>query len=264
MESSTDAGRRLELEPRDGASGDAWAAGLGAQKRQPPPPPVQADAAPPAPPLTPLSSPRPDGGPRGWRKFFAIAGIVFGFTVLLTIPGWIALNTYREWERGQRGEPKLLIGWGLIASLLYSSAFLGVLAYKTTHEPPHEVAITTPGPPTTLQRGFESSSQVNGWTRYTNEAEGFSFSLPPKWSPDLSDTNHVFIARDWDSHLPAGNAFAIRLVRKAKSGGQTSVTLVGFFNATSAYTMTFLVPVKHANSYRSEFNDTARTFRLVE
>lgn len=66
------------------------------------------------------------------------------------------------------------------------------------------------------------------------------------------------------SHLPAGNAFAIRLVRKAKSGGQTSVTLVGFFNATSAYTMTFLVPVKHANSYRSEFNDTARTFRLVE
>jgi hypothetical protein len=93
---------------------------------------VQSPVIPPSNTLTP--SPESDSAPKGWRKFFAIAGIVFGFTVLLTIPGWIALNTYREWKRGQRGEPKLLIGWGVIASLLYSLAFIGV-ATGVLHTP---------------------------------------------------------------------------------------------------------------------------------
>jgi len=50
---------------------------------------------PPAPAWT-----RPEARPdvRGWKKFFAIAGIVFGFLVLLTIPGWWGLSVYRQWK----------------------------------------------------------------------------------------------------------------------------------------------------------------------
>jgi len=39
----------------------------------------------------------------------------------LIVPGFLALRTYRRWQRAERGTPTLLIEWGLFSSpmLLY-------------------------------------------------------------------------------------------------------------------------------------------------
>jgi hypothetical protein len=58
-------------------------------------------------------------GPRGWRKFFAVSGIVFAFFFFLTIPGWIALRTYRRWKAGERSQPNILIAWGMFSFIAY-------------------------------------------------------------------------------------------------------------------------------------------------
>jgi hypothetical protein len=80
----------------------------------PAPPPPRPDS------IGPTLSPVPASGPKGWRKFFAIAGIVFGFFFLLTIPGWVGLFAYRKWKAGERDEPKVLIAWGAIMSSLFA------------------------------------------------------------------------------------------------------------------------------------------------
>jgi hypothetical protein len=80
----------------------------------PVPPPPGPDS------IGPTLSPVPASGPRGWRKFFAIARIVFGFLFVLTIPGWVGLLAYRKWKAGERDEPKVLIAWGAIMSSLFA------------------------------------------------------------------------------------------------------------------------------------------------
>lgn len=59
------------------------------------------------------------GRPR--QRVFGIVGIVSAFVFLLIIPGFFAARTYGRWQRGERGAPTLLIGWGLFSSpmLLY-------------------------------------------------------------------------------------------------------------------------------------------------
>jgi hypothetical protein len=109
-------------QPTGPAPADALAAGLEAGVSLPPPP-DSSPARAPAPPITEPSS-EPDPGPRGWRKFFAIVGIVAAFPFLLTIPGWIALSAYRKWKSGERAQPTWLIIWGVIASLLFLVAFV--------------------------------------------------------------------------------------------------------------------------------------------
>jgi len=58
--------------------------------------------------------------PKGWRKFFAVVGVVGAFFFFFTIPGWMCLSTYRKWKRGQyvgrsgRTQPTGLIAWGVI------------------------------------------------------------------------------------------------------------------------------------------------------
>ena len=64
--------------------------------------------------------------PRGWNKFVAIVGIVTGFFFLLTIPGWIALTSYRRWKRGETTGRGLLV-WGYIAIGIWILAFLAVV-----------------------------------------------------------------------------------------------------------------------------------------
>jgi hypothetical protein len=175
-------------------TGDTWAPGSGTGPPLPLPPPAPVRGPVIAPAGTP---PESDAGPKGWRKFFAIAGIVTGFTVLLTIPGWIALNTYREWKRGQRGEPKLLIGWGVIASLLYSLAFIGV-ATGVLHTPNSPSSARPRVPDLPAPTGFRAASGADGWTVYTSDAEGFSIALPEGW--------HPYIAKDGSPSLKFSGA----------------------------------------------------------
>jgi len=111
---------------------------------------------PPAPAWT-LPEARPDV--RGWKKFFAIAGIVFGFLVLLTIPGWWGLSVYRQWKAGTRPQPNGLIAWGVIASILCS---LLLLAASTG-------SLSTPAPPTdaygytrAMRQGFVAGCAKSG------------------------------------------------------------------------------------------------------
>jgi hypothetical protein len=90
----------------------------------PPAPPLP---APPAPPLgwVPVEA-RPDV--RGWKKFFAIAGVVFAFPFLLTLPGWWTLSIYRKWKAGDRPQPNGLIAWGVISSVLFALLVVAVAA----------------------------------------------------------------------------------------------------------------------------------------
>ena len=74
------------------------------------------------PPPNPSQAGQDGDRPKGWRKFFAIVGVVGAFFFFLTIPGWMCLSTYRKWKRGQyvgrggRTQPTGLIAWGIIFS----------------------------------------------------------------------------------------------------------------------------------------------------
>jgi hypothetical protein len=46
---------------------------------------------------------------RGWRKARILLGVVTSFFMLLAIPGWFALGSYRRWRDGEQGKPALLL-----------------------------------------------------------------------------------------------------------------------------------------------------------
>lgn len=77
----------------------------------------------PAPPGLTQAGPNADR-PQGWRKFFAVVGVVGAFFFFFTIPGWMCLSIYRKWKRGEyvsgggRTQPTGLIVWGFIFSAL--------------------------------------------------------------------------------------------------------------------------------------------------
>jgi len=66
--------------------------------------------------LRPPEKPIPEGWkpPDGWRKTFAVIGVVFAFFFFFTIPGWYALRAYRQWRDGDRPQPNFLIGFGIV------------------------------------------------------------------------------------------------------------------------------------------------------
>jgi len=61
-----------------------------------------------------------EGTPRGrfWQRMFAIVGIASAFAFFV-LPGFLALITYRRWQRGETGTPALLIGWGVVTSPMW-------------------------------------------------------------------------------------------------------------------------------------------------
>jgi hypothetical protein len=98
-----------------------------------PTPPVPASPVPPPPSWVPVEA-RPDV--RGWKKFFAIAGVVFAFPFLLTLPGWWTLSIYRKWKAGERPQPNGLIAWGVISSVLFALLVIGAAAGSVSPSPP--------------------------------------------------------------------------------------------------------------------------------
>lgn len=181
------------------ALGDA--AGPGTGSTLPPPPPVPWNREPVAAPAQLKES----VGPRGWRKFFAIAGIVFAFPFLLTIPGWIALSAYRKWKAGERQQPTGLIVWGVIATLLFSFAFVSGLVQDAgpsagSSAPPGAATSAAVVPPSiSAPPGFTGSEVSNGWTAYSSISEGFSISLPPGWHATNYGPRLKFSAEDRDT-----------------------------------------------------------------
>lgn len=165
------------------------------------------------PPLPPIPPPPyvaagSDTGPRGWRKFFAVSGIVFAFFFFLTIPGWIALRTYRRWKSGERGQPNILIAWGMFSFIAYLAAFsvgLVSLPIQVREVDPLEGLTGTTGASGSVGEtpmGFTASALDSGWTRYASDAEGFSIAVPPAWqtTPQVAtDPDTKFVAMDLDS-----------------------------------------------------------------
>ncbi len=158
----------------------------------------------PPPPLHPTIQ-----GPRGWRRFFAVAGIVGGFLVLFTIPGWAALGTYRRWKAGERGQPNLLIVWGVCSVLLCSALVVVQVAARVAPagtakalsgivpNPPHSIPAGLPG--------FTSTPGGDGWTTYEVSAPGgFTVGLPEGWLPGTDGTDvpeeTVFVASLFDAN----------------------------------------------------------------
>jgi len=158
----------------------------------------------PPPPLHPSIQ-----GPRGWRRFFAVAGIVGGFFFLFTIPGWAALGTYRRWKAGERGQPNLLIVWGVCSVLLCSALVVVAVAARVA---PAGTAKTLSGivaqPTASIQPGLPevtSTPAKDGWTTYEVSAPGgFSIDLPEGWQPGTDGTvmpsETVFVATLFDTN----------------------------------------------------------------
>ena len=158
----------------------------------------------PPPPLHPTQL-----GPRGWRKFFAVAGIVGGFLILLTIPGWAALGTYRRWKAGERGQPNLLIVWGVCFVLLCSA---GVVVQVAARVAPAGTAKAlsgiVPQPETSIPAGLPevtSTPGEDGWTTYEVDAPGgFAVELPEGWQPgtvaSTVPSETVFVASLFDAN----------------------------------------------------------------
>lgn len=165
---------------------------------------------PPLPPMLPppYAAAGSDTGPRGWRKFFAVSGIVFAFFFFLTIPGWIALRTYRRWKAGERGQPNILIAWGMFSFIAYLAAFsvgLVSLPIHVREVDPLEGLTGTTGASGSVGEtplGFTASALDSGWTRYASDAEGFSIAVPPAWqtTPQVAtEPDTKFMAMDLDS-----------------------------------------------------------------
>jgi hypothetical protein len=166
----------------------------------------------PPPPLDPFHKP-----PSGWRKFFAIAGIVGGFLILFTIPGWAAIGTYRRWKAGQRGQPNLLIAWGVCFVLLCSGfVVLEVAARVAPAGTARALSGIVPEPKASVPPGVPESTSSpgeDGWTRYEVSEGGFSFELPEGWQPGVNGTDGepappeaLFVATLFDSNGGAGFA----------------------------------------------------------
>lgn len=174
----------------------------------PPPPPRRTHVPLPQPPFV-----APER-PKGWRKFFAIMGIIGGFFVLLTIPGWVALDAYRKWSRGEREQPNVLIGWGMIVSVLAFGLVLGVVGPVAEHTPK---SVSTTVRPTFGPPGLTASAAPDGWTTYTSDVNGFSISLPPGWEPYPDDDPKAMLsALESDpghAKFPDGMTPALTLIR---------------------------------------------------
>lgn len=185
-------------------------------------------------PGAPLLPPPPSfptlQGPRGWRKFFAVAGIVGGFLILLTIPGWVALGTYRRWKAGERGQPNLLIVWGVCFVLLCSAVVIVQVAARIAPagtakalsgivpEPEHVIPAGLPG--------FTSAPGEDGWTTYEVSAPAaFTIGLPEGWLPGTDGTDvpeeTVFVASLFDT-----NGGALMLVTRYLLADATEDSLV--------------------------------------
>ena len=158
----------------------------------------------PPPPLHPTLQ-----GPRGWRKFFAVSGIVGGFLILFTIPGWAALGTYRRWKSGQRGQPNLLIAWGVCFVLLCSAFVVVEVAVRVAPAGTAKaLSGIVPQPKASIQPGlpeFTSTPGQDGWTTYEVSAPGgFTIELPEGWQPGTDGTampsETVFVATLFDTN----------------------------------------------------------------
>ena len=158
----------------------------------------------PPPPLHPTLQ-----GPRGWRKFFAVAGIVGGFLILFTIPGWAALGTYRRWKAGERGQPNLLIVWGVCFVLLCSAVVVVQVAARVAPAGTAKaLSGIVPQPEASIPAGlpeFTSTPGADGWTTYEVGAPGgFAVELPEGWRPGTEVTvmpsETVFVASLFDAN----------------------------------------------------------------
>jgi hypothetical protein len=155
----------------------------------------------PPPPLDPKHQP-----PRGWRKFFAVAGIVGGFLILFTIPGWAAIGTYRRWKAGQRGQPNLLIAWGVWTVLVFSAVVvLQVAVWVAPAGTAEALSGIVPEPEVTVPDGMPASTSTageDGWTKYEVPEAGFSIELPEGWKAGFHGTDvppeAVFVASLFD------------------------------------------------------------------
>lgn len=139
---------------------------------------------PPPPPAPFPAGPVKASGPHGWRKFFAIAGIVFAFPFFLTIPGWVALSAYRKWKSGERAQPTGLIAWGVIACVFFLAvvvtAQVSKLAGSTEPTATGPAVAEDPGT-SVVPPGFTATSGNDGWTTYASVRDDFSIALPPGW-----------------------------------------------------------------------------------
>jgi hypothetical protein len=79
-----------------------------------------------------LTKPGNSSEVHGWRKFFALAGVVFALPFFVTNAGWDAHGTYKKWKAGNRGQPNGLIFWGVFASLLFALALVSAFRDSST------------------------------------------------------------------------------------------------------------------------------------
>ena len=237
-------------------------------------------------------------GPHGWKKFFAVMGIIGGFFFLLTIPGWIALSTYNKWKRGERDEPGLLIGWGALVSLCLAVTFvIGVVAGVA--DPTTDSAPASS--PTLAPPGTTAPVASDEWTEHT--AEGFSLSLPSSWdaTEDTAGRKLKLIAQDGDGAilqviqlpgprnkkpsqyfefvrfmiasnkrstskvlmepvtLPAGKGYVFHGTVTSPSG-PASMTMYAWLHRESEYRLLFITMLGQQEEYAPVFEDIARTF----
>lgn len=50
--------------------------------------------------------------------------------VLYIVPGILAVRAYRSWQRGERGAPLVLVGWGLFFSAFIALFMSAILIYE--------------------------------------------------------------------------------------------------------------------------------------
>jgi hypothetical protein len=65
---------------------------------------------------------------RWWEQVLMWIGLVLGFVIFLTIPGWIGLASYRRWKRGEIERPIFPIVFGGILVAAWAAAIVAVFS----------------------------------------------------------------------------------------------------------------------------------------
>jgi hypothetical protein len=66
------------------------------------------------------------------QKFFAILGIVFGFLIFFTIPGWYGVRAWRRYKRGEESSIRMYEYMGIAFAALLIFAIVGGVVESTT------------------------------------------------------------------------------------------------------------------------------------
>src|SRR5207244_2381502 len=85
-----------------------------------------------------------------WQRVFAVCGIVAAFACGIIVWGFVALNGYSKWRRGQKDRPKLAFFFATVFVSFFPAAIVAELVTALGGHPADQIGDTSLAIVTTL------------------------------------------------------------------------------------------------------------------